>query len=479
MLTETTIFRGAFWGVIGAVFDRFVSFLLVIFIAPLGPANLGIFHLSLRVFNSIVKLLKVRRTSKLREYIQDPKGLKFEETAAFFLKAHFIGGSVVALFFLVLILAFSPFKSLAFLALALPFAFVNTYMLLLLQLLQRFKKVFIIQAVFVFVFQALYLLIFIKILNFGIGAAFAGQLLMAIFVSIISFVFVFDRINLLGFFQKINFRMFIRKKIAFANAIFNTIFPILDILLITLLFGISATGQYIVLLSLPLLMNRIPTTLFGMFVHVARAKTKKNEDIAQVSKSVFKWILMFTIPLFVVILLFPSEILSSIFHKSYVKELIITRILAISYLLLTLSWMTERILVAKNKKVQRVISNYIFAFLFICLSLIFASLGFEILGIALAFLISSLFDSILKLILVVKITKVFFIGLDHIKILCVGTISALLSYMLIPNSPLPFLFFFFTMYISMLWVAGVPSQKTLIDLRKMIVKEFTLGESDE
>src|SRR3989344_5306820 len=479
MLTETTIFRGAFWGVIGAVFDRFVSFLLVIFIAPLGPANLGIFHLSLRVFYSIVKLLRVRRTSKLREYIQDPKSLKFEEAAAFFMKAYLIEGSVVAIFFLVLILAFAPFKSLAFLALALPFALVNSYMLLLLQLLQRFKKVFVIQAVFVFVFQTLYLLIFIKVLNFGIGAAFAGQLLMAIFVSIISFVFIFDRINLLGFFQKINFRMFIRKKIAFAKALFKTIFPILDTLLITLLFGISATGQYVVLLSLPLLTNRIPTTLFGMFVHVARVKTKKNEAISQLSKTVFKWILMLTIPLFVVILLFPSEILSSIFHKSYVKDLVITRILAISYLLLTFSWMAERILVAKNKKIQRVISNYIFAFLFTCLSLIFASLGFGISGIALAFLISSLFDSALKLILVVKITKVFFIGIDHVKIFSAGTISALLSYILIPNSPLPFLFFFFTMYISMLWVTGVLSQKTLIDLRKMIVKEFEIGESND
>lgn len=479
MLTETTIFRGAFWSAVGAIFERLMSFILVIFVAPLGPANLGIFHLSLRVFYSIVKLLKVRRTLKLREYIQDPKSLKFEEAAAFFLKAHFIGGSVVGIFFLVLILAFTPFKSVAFLALALPFAFVNSYMLLLLQLLQRFKKVFIIQAVFVFVFQALYMLIFIKILNFGITAAFAGQLFMAIFVSIISFVFVFDRFNLLGFFQKINFKMFIRKKLSFANALFKTIFPILDILLVTLLFGISATGQYVVLLSLPLLMNKIPTTLFGMFGHVARVKTQKNEDITQLSKTIFKWILLIIIPIFIAIIIFPSAILSGLFHKSYVKDLGITQLLAISFFVQSVSWIAERILIAKNKKILRVISNYIFGSLFIVLSLILTYLSFSLLGIALAFLISSILDSLVKYTLVVKIAKVFFIGMDHIKILFTGAIAALSSYVFFSNSTLLFFPLFFTLYFAILWMTGIVSQRTLFDLKKMVVKEVAIGESND
>src|SRR3989344_3564200 len=468
MLNEKSIYKSAFWSAIGTVFDRLTSLVLVIFIAPLGPANLGIFHLSLRVLYGIVKLLKVRRTAKLRDFIQDPKSLKFEKTAAFYLKAYFYLGSVVGIFFFFLIIFFAPLKSFAFLALAFPFVFINSYMLLLLQLMQRFKKVFIIQAVFVFVFQALYILIFIKILNFGIAAAFAGQLFMAIAVSIISFTFVFDRLNLLGFFQKINLKMFIRKKLSFANALYNTIFPILDILLVTLLFGFSASGQYIVLASLPLLINRIPTTLFGMFIHVAEMKTYKNEDITQISKSVFKWILIPTMPLLIIILLFPSEILSFLFHKTYIKDLGVAQILAISHFVLSFGWMAERILIAKDKKVPRIVSIYLFAFVFISLSLILALFEYGIFGIALAFLIASMLDVLTKYILVTKKTKVFFIGMENVKILSAGGVSSLTANIFFANNPILFLSLFLIIYFAILWITGVVRLKTFLEIKKII-----------
>lgn len=478
MLTEAAIFRGAFWSAVGAVFERAMFFLLPIFIAPLGPASLGIFYLSLRVFHGIVSFptnaLNIRYTGRLRQYIQDPKSLKFEETAAFLLKAYFIQGVVIGIFIFVLILVTAPVKSLAFLALAMPFAVTNSYMMRLLQLLQRFKKIFFIQAVFIFLFQMLYLTIFIKVLHMGIAAAFAGQFFMAVIISIISFVFIFDRLNLLGLFQKISLKAFALSKLSFANLLFITINPFLDLLIILALFGFSALGHYIVLLYLPLFIHRIPTTLFSMFFHVAAVKTRKNEDITEISKSVFKWILIITIPIFIIIMFYPSTILSVLFHKSYVKDLDITRLLAISFFLQSLSFLAERILVAKNKKAIRVISNYIFVFLFIVLSLIFG-LSFGLFGIALAFLISSILDSLLKYTLAVKIAKVSFIGWDHIKILSAGTISALLSYMLFPKTPLLFFFFFFILYSVILWIAGVFSQKAVFHLRKMIAKEVTLG----
>jgi hypothetical protein len=103
MLNEATIFRGAFWFSIGALFERAMFFLLPIFIAPLGPASLGIFYISLRIFHSIVSFpttaLNIRYTHRLREYIQDPKSLQFEETAAFLLKAYFLAGLLLGIVF--------------------------------------------------------------------------------------------------------------------------------------------------------------------------------------------------------------------------------------------------------------------------------------------------------------------------------------------------------------------------------------------
>lgn len=186
-----------------------------------------------------------------------------------------------------------------------------------------------------------------------------------------------------------------------------------------------------------------------------------------------------TMPLFIAILLYPSEILSFLFHKAYIKDLVITRLLAISYLLLSISWMAERILIAKNKKVIRVASNYIFASSFVVLSFIFAYFGYGLLGVASAFLFSSMLDSLVKYILVAKITKVFFIDINHIKILTTSTIAALLSYMIFLKNPLLFMFFFFILYSAILWIAGVFSQRALFDLRKMITKEITIGESND
>lgn len=488
MLNEATIFRGAFWSAVGALFERVMFFALPIFIAPLGPSALGIFHLSLRVFHSVIAfpthLLSIRYTGKLRRYIQDSNSLRFEETAALVLKAHFLSGLALGTIFFILILIFTPVKSMAFLALAIPFAVTSSYIMKLLQLLQRFKKIFIIQVFFIFLFQLLYLMVFIKILGMSIGAAFAGQFFMVVIISIVSFIFIFDRINLLGIFQNLHTKMFLLSRLSFANLLFMTFFPFLDLLIVWALFGTSILGHWVVLLYLPLFIHRIPTTLFSMFFHVAAIKARKNEDITQISKSVFKWILLPTIPLFIVILLFPSEILSVLFHKSYVKDLVITRILAISYLLHTFSWMAEKILVAKNKKIQRVISNYIFASLFILLSLLFASFAPKffaplaygsLASIALAFLISSIFDSLIKYALVLKTARINFIGKNHIMILAAGTIAAILSYVLFLENPLLFIFFFFIMYFVILWIAGVKGQRTISELKKMIAREAVIA----
>jgi len=495
MLTEATIFRGAFWFSLGTLFERVMFFILPIFIAPLGAASLGIFYLSLRIFNGIVAFptnaLNIRYTGSLRQYLEDPKSLQFEETAAFLLKAYFFAGLLLGTLFLILILIFAPFKSFAFLALAIPFAIANSYMTHLLRLLQRFKKIFFIQVIFIFLFQILYLMIVIKILHMGIGAAFAGQLLIAILISLASCVFLFDRLNLLGFFQKINVKMFVLSRLSFANLLFITFSPILDLLIVWVLFGFSTLGHYIVLLYLPLFIHRIPTTLFGMFLHVATVKTRKNEDITQISKQVFKWILLLTIPLFIAVLLFPSDILSNLFHKTYIKDLAITRLLAISYFLQSISWMAERILIAKNKKVLRVVSNYIFAFMFVLLSLIFAlaprssaepnevgSFASSLFGIALAFLIASIFDSLVKYILVVKTTRVSFISTDHLKILAIGALASFAGYIFFFNNPLLFFPFSLIIYFAILWMLKIVRAKNLYDLRSYSSSDPDLsGES--
>ena len=480
MLTEATIFRGAFWFSLGALFERVMFLFIPIFIAPLGPSSLGIFHLSLRIFHGIVHFLSIAINAKysqeLRQYIQDPKSLRFEETAAYLLKANLLAGLLLGIFFFILTLAISPLKSLAFLALAIPFAVTNYYMMHLLQLLQRFKKIFSIQTFLAFGFQLLYMVIFIRFFRLGIAAAFLGQLLMVILIAISAFFFLFDRLNLLGFFQKINLKMFALSRLSFANVLFTTVSPVLDLGLVGLLFGFSVLGHYIVLLYLPLLMHKIPTTLFGMFLHVAAVKTRINkEDITQISQRVFKWILLVTIPVFITIMLYPEPILSVLFHKSYVKDLNVIPLFAISFFIQSVSWTAGRILLAKKETFLYVVSNYIFGFVFVLLAVFLAN-PFALFGIGLAFLTSSILDVFVKYIWVTKKANVSFIGIDHIKILLAGAIGGLLTYIFSFNNPLLSFPFFLLLYFAILWVMRVVDQKVLFDLKKMVVKEITIGE---
>ena len=413
MLNEATIFKGAFWSSLGFVFERAMFFLLPVFIAPLGPASLGIFYLSLRIFNTIIAFpvtaLNIHYVYKLRHYLEDQKSMQFEEEAAVLLKVYFMAGMLLGIFFFTVIALFSPLKALLFLALAIPFAIINSYMMLLLRLLQRFNRVLIIQMVLMFGFQLTYLLIFIRLFNMGIAAAFFGQLLMNVLISIAATFFLFNRLNLLGFFRKIALKMYLLSPLSFANVLFITLFPIGDIVVVALLFGFSALGHYIILLYLPLIIRIIPPTLFSMFIHVAAVKTRASEDITVVSKQVFKWILIMTTPLFIIIMLYPEFLLSFLFHKSLVTDLNITRLLAVSFFIQSISWTAGRILLAKNKRLSFVLSNYLLGLMFIILSLILGpTLG--LLGIAISYLIFSILDALVKYVLTVILAKVNLLG---------------------------------------------------------------------
>ncbi|OGH20808.1 MAG: hypothetical protein A3D74_05805 [Candidatus Levybacteria bacterium RIFCSPHIGHO2_02_FULL_37_13] len=470
MLNESTIFRGAFWFSIAAFFERVMFFILPVFIAPIGPSTLGIFYLSLRIFHSIVSLpstiLNAYYAHKLRQYLQNPNSLQFEEKSALFLKMYLLVGILLGVFFFTLAIAFSPIQSLGLLALAIPFAIVNVYMMMLLRLLQRFKKIFIIQFLFMFGFQLLYMIIFIGFFRLGIAAAFVGLLLSNVLISIAASFFLFDSINLLGLFQKLTFKMFVVSPFPLLNALYATVFPVLDISIVGLLFGFSTLGHYIVFLYLPLIIHKIPTTLFSMFLHVASVKTRKYEDITQISKQVFKWILIITIPVFISIMLYPSFILSFLFHKSYIKDFAIIQLLSISFFIQTISWTAGRILLAKKKIFLYTFTNYSFGVVFVLLALFLAS-PFGIFGIALALLVFSILDALTKYVLVVTNTKVFFIGIDHLKTLLAGALTSFLIYILFSNNPLLSLSFLLVFYFAILWISGVINQGTFFELKKI------------
>src|SRR3989338_5520343 len=76
---------------------------------------------------------------------------------------------------------------------------------------------------------------------------------------------------------------------------------------------------------------------------------KKIEDVGSVYRSVTKWVLMVSLPIFFIVALFPRQILNILFGQSYVGGVTPLIVLSFGYLLLSLSATANNILLVAGK----------------------------------------------------------------------------------------------------------------------------------
>lgn len=411
MLNEKTVFRSAFWSSISLLLGRLEIFILILIVSHSLKA-LGRFYLSLIIFHLILtflsRILGSKYTPRLREAVNDPQKVpEFRELAGFLLKIYFIAGLLaIVVFYLPLLiaahLAFKPFVPIfLILAIATPFALVANFSLTILRFLQKFKQILVIQLAFQYLFQIIFFLIFIIILRQELIVAILGHALSFMLLSLASIWLIFSEINLLGILKRIKIQNFLPSKFGLANAIFAINLMVAELIIVIFL-GFPALRSYIRLAYLPLLMHLIPTTIFSMFLHVAALKAKKGESIKSMTQNITRWILVLTLPLLLIILIYPSESVYFIFRREYqANELLFVRILGIGFFIQSFSWLIGRVMIASKKVKEYVFINYFFVVTFILSTILLVPI-YHLPGFAFAFLFATMGDLLLKWIIMPK-----------------------------------------------------------------------------
>lgn len=484
MLSETTVFRAAFWSSLTVIFQTITHFLIIVILAAKGPVNLAIFYLGLRVFHTValflVRLLAIRYTPKLRESLNTTDSIKFDELAAYLIKVYFLFGLAgAALVAVILVGVASWFKIeslipfLIIFALSVPFTLLEILSFNILRLMQRFKKLLAINLL-ISLLQLMLIYLLVGVLNFALITAGISYLVVAIFSAFLGLRGIFNAINLLGLLKKVRLRQLKFSRLALLNVFSVTFLSIIDLLLIVWMLGLDQLGFYVTLFHLPYLMHIIPASLFGMFLHVAITKIKKREDINHLSDQVITAILILTLPVLAIIILFPEQILSTVYGKEYITRYQVMQLLATAFFIQSIAWMAGRILIARDRIKEYVATNFLYGSLLMLLIVLLMP-DLRLMGVGVAFLVASFVDLVIKYSLVVSMTKVVFLRLKQLKILLAGLISLILCQIIFQNQILVFIGYLI-FFIASLLIFQVFGKKDLTSLKLLASKEVQLKE---
>jgi len=143
-------------------------------------------------------------------------------------------------------------------------------------------------------------------------------------------------------------------------SIFSLLFAWIDSFSIGYLMGVLAVGFYNAAIPIALLMGVIPE-LFGFLFSplIIRNFSQKNfKVIKELSQQVAKWIFIFNLPLFLIIILFPGAIINILFGSNYIIAENALRILIIGYFISSLSYVSGN-LVGMMGKSKLILMNIV------------------------------------------------------------------------------------------------------------------------
>jgi O-antigen/teichoic acid export membrane protein len=281
-----------------------------------------------------------------------------------------------------------------FLFLILAFEKINWYSFIF-NILQDFVKVF-----------SLVILIFF---GFGIKSIYFSYLL-GIFSALLV-VYLVSRFTLKSVFKKHNLNK--KEKSKVFREIFSYSWPLLfsgiasiiliwtDSFLIGYFLDAKNVGFYnsaIPIAMLLIIFSELFTKLFSPFITKEYSKDKKNiGSIKQLSKQVGKWIFLLNLPILLLILIFPSQIIQILFGSQYIVAENSLRFLSIGMFFSALFTISQRLIVMIGKSKTILVDTIIISIINISLN-IFLIPRYGISGAAFATMISVLLLNLLFMI---------------------------------------------------------------------------------
>lgn len=189
----------------------------------------------------------------------------------------------------------------------------------------------------------------------------------------------------------------------------------------------SEVGIYNVALPTASLVVTVPFAITALFIPImTKLFTRKKTDlIKQIYKTVNRWIFFANFPLFLIILLFPRQILRILFGQIYDGGWIALSILSFGYLLYSLSYASAAMLLVIRKTKIVFLITLVFALTNISLNIfLIPHYGFN--GAAIATTFSYLVISFLSSFFTYKYTKLQPFKSSNLKIFFVAVISMLI-----------------------------------------------------
>ena len=433
MKAYNIILKGASISLFGLVFSRLISYITIIIISKTGSTNLGLLNLGLSVVSFIAMIFLLGLHGGVLRYVSYYLGKKNKErikgaiTSA--LKIAISSGILAMILVLIFAkqISINIFNKPELTNIITIFAFMIPFLMLIeifSSIFLSFKKIGYNVAIRDIGEKIIRL--FLVGLAIYLGFNLKGITYAYLFTTLLIFILI------LYLLRKKEFHLF-NKKI---NAKFNTreliiySLPLILTSLLTLLqkwadtfiLGFyrtaSEVGIYNISFSTAALLAIIPTALMSLFIPVITDLYGQNKikDIKRISNIVAKWIFMVNVPLSLSLIIFAKDLLRIVFGQEYILGYVALDILAISYLILSIThvYASNLLMVKKTKLLSFLVFISTFTNIFLNIILI---PKFGIVGAAIATLVSTIIFLISMIISSLVIIKLQPLDLSFIKII--------------------------------------------------------------
>lgn len=486
------IAKSSFIVFIGLMLSKIFTYLYKIIIArQFGPEIYGTFLLAFMVFGWFVAIATLGLPQGLLRFIPIYRGKKQIDKVKYIFRF-----SLILLTFTGILAGTLMFLSSKYIALTI---FNNPELVIFLQFFSLLIPIFIIGRVLLSsiqsfekigwssfisnIFQSSIKLILLALLiltGFKINSIIFSYFLAIVGVFLLSYIILKTKIP--EIFGKFSIKTNIKKRTAknfltyswplMFYAFASSILFWVDTLFIGYFQGATEVGFYNSAVPIALLLIFIPQLFLQLFFPLINREygNKKNKLIKELSKQVGKWILIFNLPLFFLMILFPGVIINILFGSQYLIAENSLRILSLGIIFFSIALISNSLISMVGKSKILLYNILIAGLLNVFLNLYLIPL-FGIDGAALATSISYLVLSLMLVLESKHYTDITPLGNETLKILFVSLIPTILLLIIKNFFPINIMIlvfsgiFFVLMYILLIYKARCLDEEDLMILK--------------
>ncbi|MBX4196754.1 flippase [Candidatus Pacearchaeota archaeon] len=378
----SVIAKSSFVVFIGIFLSKVLTYVYKIIIGNYGPEMFGLFSLALVIVGWFITIFSLGLPEGLVRYISYYRGKKDPERIKYIINMSLVTLTVSTVIGGVVLFLFSDFTATTFFhnaglsiflklfSIVIPLTALSSIFLAVMRSYERMKPYTIIFNVVQNVAKVALIVLFLiigltanKSVIFSYIAGVASMVLAAFLYCMYALPQVFGKTSLIRKERsKIKKELFAYSIPLTIASIFFTIFYWVDTVMIGYFKNVTQVGIYGAGVTIALLITVIPELFVQIFFPIITKEYSKNNQktIEELSKQVTKWILMITLPAFILMALFPSILINFFFDERYLDAVIPMRFILTGLFISALANVPHYLLLMKGKS-RLILINVIIA----------------------------------------------------------------------------------------------------------------------